>query len=44
MAKSIVGMAKSTKQIKDTLDDLQNNGGLSAVEISLLISKTGVTP
>jgi hypothetical protein len=44
MAKSIVGMAKSTKQIKDTLDDLQNNGGLSAVEISLLISQTGVTP
>jgi hypothetical protein len=39
MVKSIVGIAKSTRQVKEMLEDLQNNGGVSAAEISVLIPR-----
>jgi uncharacterized membrane protein len=44
MSKSIVGIAKSTNQVEDTLDDLQTNGGIPAAEISVLMPDTGGTP
>ena len=44
MSKSIVGIAKSTSQVEDTLDELQTNGGVPAAEISVLMPESGGRP
>jgi uncharacterized membrane protein len=42
--KSIVGIAKSSSQVEGTLNDLQNNGLVSASDISVLMPDSGGTP
>ena len=44
MSKSIVGIAKSTSQVEDTLDELQTIGGVPAAEISVLMPESGGRP
>jgi uncharacterized membrane protein len=42
--KSIVGIAKSTNQVEDTLNDLQTNGLVSSNDISVLMPNSAGTP
>src|SRR4029453_11759402 len=44
MSKSIVGIATSTSQVENTLRDLQNDGLVSASDISVLMPESAGTP
>jgi uncharacterized membrane protein len=44
MSKSIVGIAKSTRQVEVTLDDLQNNALVPTSDISVLMPDSGEMP
>jgi uncharacterized membrane protein len=44
MSKSIVGIAKSTSQVESALEDLQDNGLVTASDISVLMPDSSGTP